>query len=281
MKILFTGKGGSAGSWKIRGEQMGRALGATVKPLATVHDLRACDVVVVVKRTPAQLVAALRASGKPWVFDVVDCYPQPASSAWSRQQAIQWVRDHIAALNPSGVIWPNQRMADDCTMDLPGIVLYHHHRPGIAQNPIRERVEVVGYEGEPNYLEEWLPVLQSECARRGWRFEANPNQLADLDIVVALRGGRWDGYASRHWKSNVKLANAHGSGTAFVGQPESGYLETAAGGERWANNPAHIAAAFDSLAPLSARLAVRRTFLAAAHPIEDAAARLRDFLNAL
>ena len=216
MKLLFTGKGG-AGSWTVRGEQLGGALGAVVKPNATQRDIAAADLVVVVKRTPEPLLAALRAAGRPWVLDVVDFYPQPQAAVWPRADAIAWVRRRIAELAPTAVIWPNERMAEDCGAEKwPGAVLYHHHRPGIRRNPIREQVRTVGYEGAPAYLAEWRPILEEECTRRGWRFVVNPEQLADLDIVVAFRGGVWDGYAPAHWKSNVKLANAHGSGTPTV-----------------------------------------------------------------
>lgn len=281
MKILVTGKGGGAGSWAVRGQQLGEALGAVVRPLASRDDVRACDLAIVVKRTPASVMEALRAERRRWVLDVVDFYPQPSSSGWSRDEAVRWVRARIGELQPSAVIWPNRQMAVDCAVDLPSIVLYHHHRPGIALNPIRERVRAVGYEGQPAYLAQWASPLERECARRGWRFVVNPAQLAELDIVVAARGGAWDGYVPSHWKSNVKLANAHGSGTPFVGQLERGYVETASGAERWISEPKHLRAIFDALECRSTRAAVQERFLASAYPVERAATDLGAFLRAL
>lgn len=279
MKLLFTGRGGAAGSWIVRGEQIGHACGGKVKPLATSTDIRAADLTVVVKRTPDVLVTQL--AGRPWVYDIVDAYPQPESAMWSQDEAIGWVTRHIAKLNPTAVIWPNQRMRDDCDDGRPGLVLKHHHRPGIKRNPIREEVRRIGYEGAAQYLDGWMPHIAKECARRRWEFVVNPKHLADLDVVLALRGGQWDGYASRNWKSAVKMANAHGSGTPFVGQRESGYLENASGAEYWADEPKDLATCFDWLEPVSARELIADRFVQKAYTLEQAAEDLCRFLRSL
>lgn len=278
MKVLVTGRGG-AGSWLVRGEQVGAAMGAKVKPMATVEDCRAADIILVVKRVPDELLSAIRASGRPWVYDIVDPYPQPQCAGWSLDESVRWVQDHLARLRPNAVIWPNARMRSDCAGA--GPVIYHHHRPGIERNPVRERVAKIGYEGSVRYLDGWLDVLQDECKRRGAVFVSNPAQLADLDVVVALRGGPWSGYASRHWKSNVKLANAHASGTPFVGLPEPGYQETATGCEYWATTPRELAIALDWLEDRGARRHVSDRFIAAAFPVERAARQVSEALCAL
>lgn len=279
MRILVTGKGGSSGSWKIRGEQLGAAIHATVKPLATYEDIAKADLTLVVKRTPREVVDALK--WRRWVWDLVDFYPQPEASAWSRSEAIRFVRDRIGQLQPTAVIWPTERMREDCDDGRPGIVLPHHHRPGIQRNPIREAVKVVGYEGRADYLGSWAQRVSAECDRRGWSFVVNPASLADVDIVVAFRNGKWDGYVPRHWKSNVKLANAHGSGTPFIGQVESGYEETASGAEYWAADANSLRMAFDWLESQSTREQVSDRFLAAAYPLQRAAHELGEFLARL
>ena len=278
MNLLFTGRGGS-GSWTVRGEQLGQACGATVKPLAGREDCKAADLVVVVKRTPSIVTTSLQ--GKPWVFDLVDFYPQPTCRFWSQDEAIGWVRHQIKHLRPNGIIWPTQRMREDCDIGLPGIVLPHHHRPGIARNPIREHVTTVGYEGRALYLDGWQEAIERECKRRGWEFVVNPENLADLDIVIAVRGGQWRSYAATHWKSNVKLANSHGSGTPFIGQQEYGYLETRAGAEYWVDEPKGVGMCFDWLTPQSTRKQVQERFLKRAYPVEQAAADLMGFLRGL
>lgn len=278
MRVLFTGRG-TSGSWQCRGEQLGRACGGAIKQGATVADCKAADIVLAVKRVNDELLRALRQSGRPWVFDVVDFYPQPRSYDWSKAQAVDWVRSQVKHLSPTAIVWPNQKMREDCDHGLPGLVLPHHHRPNIRLNPIREKVHTVGYEGAPNYLGRWREWLQAECDRRGWSFVVNPEHLADLDIAVAFRDGQ--GYVAFHWKSNVKLANAHGSGTPFVGQPECGYVETASGAEYWAESRNDLVASFDWLESQSNREMIRDRFLQRAYPVERAAVELKAFLTAL
>ncbi len=277
MKILFTGKG-TSGSWQIRGVQMAQAMGAVAAPMATLEQCAAADVIVAVKRIPDQLLATIRKSGKPWAWDCVDAYPQPACSGWGREQAMLWLRAEVARLKPDLVIWPNQRIQEDAGH---GEVVYHHHRPGIEINPIRERIEVIGYEGSEKFIDSWRPAIEAECRRIGARFVVNPPRLADVDVVLALRGDGWNGYPQARWKSNVKIANAHGSGTPFIGAPEDGYTETACGAEYWATSAEQLRMSLDWLAPRETRAEVKSRFLRAAMPIEKAAKRYEEVLCAL
>lgn len=276
MNILVTGSG-TSGSWEVRGEQLGRALGAVVQPRATLEDLRVADVVLVVKRCSPELLTTLRLAGRPWVYDIVDAYPQPVSSAWTPAQALAWLRTLVDDLRPNAVVWPTERMRADYGGG--GKVVPHHHRPGLLRNPIRERIERVGYEGSPRYLDGGLAGdLAEQCRRRGAQFILNPAQLADVDVVVALRSARWNGYATRHWKSGVKLANAHASGTPFIGAGECGYVEAAVGGECWAETPEEVGAALDALAPRAARLAISERFAEASFSVEQAAELMKAVL---
>lgn len=270
MAILFTGKGGS-GSWQIRGAQ----LGAIGDAIPNVSDPKGYDLAVVVKRVTPGILKGLRARGVPWVWDVVDAYPQPSSVWWSRRDAVHWLRTQVDTLRPSGIIWPTRAMAEDCPVDVPSTVLYHHHRPGLCLNPIRETIRAVGYEGG-DYLGRWRGDLERECARRGWELVINPGELANVDVVVALRDPQ--GYTTRHWKSNVKLANAHGSGTPFVGNPEAGYRETVSGAEYWAEDGADLKTAFDWLEPQDTRELIRDRFTACAYTLAQAQSDLKEFL---
>lgn len=248
--ILITGKGGS-GSWKIRGEQLGEAIGATVKPNATASDVKAHDVVVVVKKLPDQSV--LR-HAKRVVWDIVDAWPQPTGNSWDEWQAKRWLNDTFR----TDCVFATQKMQADSESN--GLFLRHHYRPGIAENPIRQAVKKIGYEGSERYLSNWRPVIEAECAARGWRFVVNPAELADLDIVLAVRGGEFDGYATRNWKSCVKLSNAVGSLTPIICLPESGYKEVAPLGVVWADKPEWLANCFDFLASHAERLRVAESF---------------------
>jgi hypothetical protein len=278
--ILFTGRG-TSGSWQVRGVQLGEACGATVKARANLQDCQQADYIVAVKRAAPDLLYAIRQSGRPWALDVVDMYPQPMCTGWHQAKAIRWVKTQIAELQPTGVIWPNARMREDCDTGLPGIVLYHHYRPGSAINTIREHVALVGYEGSPNYIGEWLEPIKAHCAERGWQFVINPPSLADMDIVVACRGSEYNGYAQSHWKSNVKLANAHGSGTPFTGPRECGYLETESGLEQWVETPDDLRDCLDRLNEQYHRQQVSKAFLASRYSVDDAARDLLGFLGTL
>lgn len=278
MKLLFTGRG-TSGSWVVRGAQLGEAMGARVVPMASLEDCRWADVIVVVKRVPAELLQRIRQSGRPWIYDIVDAYPQPLCSSWGESESKAWLKEHLAGLRPDCIVWPNQRMKNDFAGG--GKVIYHHHRPEIRVNPIREEIKVIGYEGSENYIEAWRPAIEAECRKRGARFVVNPANLADVDVVLALRSKQWNGYAQQHWKSNVKLANAHGSGTPFIGSPEDGYTETASGAEYWAQTPAELSVSLDWLESQSAREEVSARFLQAVLPIDRIAKEYTSWIEAL
>lgn len=274
MRLLITGKG-TSGSWQIRGVQLGQELGARVQAQARLGD---ADVVIGIKRLPDDLLRALR--GRPLIWDVVDAWPQPHGNDWNEGLCQRWLAQEVERIQPAAIIAATKRMATDCqAFGIPVLWLPHHHRPGIEANPIRERVEVVGYEGSPSYVDQWRKAIERECERIGARFEVNPAKLASVDVVLALRGS--SGYAPRHWKSGVKLANAHGSGTPWIGCRELGYLETASGAEYWADTPEELRIALGWLSDQASREQVADRFRAAAISVETAAKRLKEFVCAL
>jgi len=274
VKILITGRG-TSGSWKIRGEQLGQAMGVEVCANASRID---ADLVVLVKRPTTEILRAAR--GVPLVWDIVDAWPQPAGNDWGRGDCRRWLADQVRVIKPAAIVAATQKMAEDCEcFGVPVLWLPHHHRPGIARNPIRERIEVVGYEGSEQYIAPHREAIEAQCKRIGARFSVNPPSLAGLDVVLALRGSR--GYAARSWKSGVKLANAHGSGTPFIGCREAGYTETASGAEYWADTPAELGVALDWLRDQSAREQVADRFLQAARPVDRIAEQYREWLCAL
>ena len=119
--------------------------------------------------------------------------------------------------------------------------------------------------------------MQAECRRRGWEWVENPPTIAALDIVVAVR--EQQGYAARAWKSNCKLANAQGCGVPFIGAREAGYLETASGGELWADTPREMVEALDALTPQLARVQAASRMIDAAPRLVDIARRYREWLD--
>lgn len=280
MNILFTGKG-KAGSWVIRGEQLGAALGASVSPHASSQQIEAADVVIVVKRCPDAVLAELRRQKKRWVLDALDCYPQPQCGSWTPQQSVEWVQREVARLNPTAVIWPNRQMLIDCGDGRPSCVLYHHFRPSLQDHQPQDHKLTVAYEGSERYLDGWKPILVSQCAQRGWSFVSNPSTIAAADIVVALRASQYAGYAQVNWKSNVKLANAQGAGVPFVGQPEKGYLETASGAEIFIGTKKQLSDAFDAVSSLEVRQSMNRIQRRKRYSVHQAADDLRSFVYGL
>lgn len=223
-RILITGKG-TSGSWKIRGEQLGAAIGATVVAQASRAVIDAHDLVVLVKRGPEDLVRRIRESGKPLVWDVVDAWPQPTGSNWPREACLQWLRQRLHELRPAACIAATRVMQRDIEAErVPALCVWHHARPGLQVNPIREQMRLVGYEGSEAHLGTWRQHIDAACQELGLRFVLQPQHLADVDVVVALRQA--NGYAAMQWKSNVKLANAQGSGTPAIVGMERSYADT-------------------------------------------------------
>lgn len=276
MNLLVTG-GATAGSWQIRGAQLGAAIGATVLPKAV--DMDPFDAVVIVKRHPFGMADRVRISGAVLIWDLVDAWPQPIGNGWGRGECLAWLRQQVNSIRPAGIVAATRAMAADCAeFGVPVLALPHHARPGLDANPIREHVQTVGYEGGEGYITGWRQHIEAECKRRGWRFVVNPARLADVDIVLALRDAT--GYAPRHWKSNVKLANAQGSGTPFIGCREAGYLETAIGTcEKWADTPEELKRAFDALSPQGERRRVSQWMRSVAPALDQVAIKYRAWLE--
>lgn len=277
MKLLVTGRGAS-GSFKIRGEQLGAAIGADVIPNAS--NLKGYDLAIIVKRPRADQLERIRQRGVPLVLDIVDAWPQPEGNEWDEKQCHRWLANEIANTRPQALVAATAAMATDCgRFGLPVLHLPHHARPGLQRNPVRASVRTVGYEGGPQYIERWSRVVEPQCRRRGWGFVVNPPSLAALDIVLALRDQT--GYAPRHWKSAVKLANAQGSGTPCVLGRESGYTEQLNGTAFWADNETELAAMFDALEPWPARKRFADELYAGTPHLAQIAERYRAWLEAL
>jgi len=278
VNLLVTGRG-TSGSWCIRGQQLGEAIGATVQ--ANASRLSGFDLGIVVKRAPADLLHRLRVAKLPLVYDVVDGWPQPVGNVeWQRSQCMDWLRRQVRDIQPVGLVAATRAMAEDCReFELPVLALPHHPRPGQRQNPIRERVQKVGYEGAPHYLGHWRDTIERECKTRGWEFVINPASLDAVDIVLAVRDCR--GYPAKRWKSNVKLANAQGSGTPCIADHEEAYEETAAGGEVWVSEPDDVGAAYESLTSQEARAKASRQLQAGTLSLERIAAEYQAWLQTL
>lgn len=213
--------GSGKGSWQIRGEQVGTAIGARTVGAPSDDDLRWADVVVLVKRAGAAWAALAQRFKKPIVWDALDFWAQPSDNHATPEVAQALVRAWIAAIRPALVLGATEAMAQACG----GEYVPHHSRPGLTATPARETVATVAYEGNALYLGRWRQRLEAECAQRGWQFVINPTYLGQADLIVALRDGVWDGWICRQWKSGVKLVNAMAAGRPVITQLTAAFSE--------------------------------------------------------
>lgn len=277
MKILVTGKGGAkSGGWAIRGLQLGQALEAQIEPMASVATCKEADIIIVVKRTPHELMQNVYQSGKPWVYDTVDGWPQP--NHWEQHDAIQWLSKHVRALNPSAVVFGTSRMQADADFRGPSLILPHHSWPKYKPNEIREKVSIVGYEGSPKYLGKWVITVQDACRAMGWEFQIN-GDMTQADIGICLRDN--GGYPARFWKPGTKLSNLHALGIPALCSPEAGYRSVASGMEFWINKEKDVENAFDNLADVKARKEISKSMLKAAITLESVADKYKAWLKTL
>ena len=275
MNILVTGRG-TSGSWQVRGLQLGHAIGAIVQPQA--NSFKGVDLVVLVKRPTPDILNRIRQRGLPLVWDAVDAWPQPQGNSWTEQQAKDWLYREIDTIKPVAIVAATQQMADDIN-GMPTLTLPHHGRTGQGMNPIREKIQRIGYEGSEKHLGRWSHDLAQECRKRGIEWVVNPQKLTDLDIVIAVREAT--GYAPMNWKSNVKLANAQITGTPCILAKEAGYVETASGGEMWADDMQSVSRAIDYLEPRTRRLAASSLLKSKDVTIQTIASKYKRWLSAL
>jgi hypothetical protein len=185
-------------------------------------------------------------------------------------------RQKLKAIRPMAVVAATRWMARDLAeFGLPTLCVPHHARPGLVPTDIRP-MRVVGYEGSHRHLGTWQQWLEWECAGRGWQFVMNPPQGYEVDVLVALR--ELDGYPARHWKSNVKLANAQALGTPIICNREAGYIETACGAEFFADTREEVQWSLSALESPDVRRALAPRMREAAPMLVDVAARFEAWL---
>lgn len=273
MNALLVGVG--AGSWDIRGRQLGGAIGARVCVSPTAEDFAWADVVVIVKRAMLHFGGIAKACGKPVVWDALDFWPQPALNSLSSNDAVTLVRN---------LAWPGLSLigaTEAMARAIGGTYLPHHAWPGLTPAPAREDVRIVAYQGGAHYLGRWAGWVADQCAARGWQFVVNPKDLREADILVAFRDGQWDGWICREWKSGVKVVNALSAGRPLICQPSAASREIGADGTV-IDSPDELGAALDLWADYDRRSLTAATALdrSLAYRLESVAANYRMVLEA-
>src|SRR5262245_26042910 len=272
--VLIIGFG--PGSWTMRGEQLGAALGARVAAVPLARDLAWADVVVLVKRAGPLFAATVHRAGRPLVWDALDFWAQPGANASSETTARALLRAQLTAVRPTLTIGATRAMTDAIrAAGCAAAYLPHHCRIGLTPAPVGAHVHTVAYDGNALYLGRWARWLTQACSRRGWQFLINPPDLRVADLVVAFRDGPWDGWMCRHWKSGVKAINAIAAGRPLLRQPCAGSSELAAPGSDL-EEPQHLDDVFDAWASHDARLSAVQPRRAVS--VEAVAAQYRDLL---
>lgn len=246
MNVLVVGGGG--GSWTVRGQQLGQAIGARVVGAPSSGDLTWADLVILVKRAAFDWATRVRRMKKPIVWDALDFWEQPDENSVGEAGAKALLTQSVMSIRPVLVIGATESMAMTCG----GVYLPHHCWPNLLPTPAREHVTTVGYQGKRKYLGRWYKPLLAACVDRGWRFALNPIDLRTCDLLVAFRDGRWDGWMCREWKSGVKLVNALAAGRPIITQDSAAFREIRPFGMA-IEKPEELSDAFGMFASVKAR----------------------------
>jgi len=249
VNVLIVGSG--KGSWMMRGQQLGAAIGARVTSQPTDDYWRWAELAVLVKKAGASFAPDAHRFGVPVVWDALDCWRQPDDNRWTESYAKSRFQAQIDAIRPMLVIGATQAMAEACE----GVFVPHHSWQGLTPTPAREQVRTVAYQGNAAYLGTWAGALQKACTKRGWTFAVNPSDLSTADILVAFRDGPWDGWICREWKSGVKIVNAIAAGRPLISQNSAAVRELQPDGSI-VERPSELAAALDFWSDRDARQAV-------------------------
>lgn len=282
MTVSFVGYEGK-GTWQIRARQIaqvieGRIDSQLLKPAK-------CKVVILIKMPEKPLLARIKKFNLPIIWDIQDCWPQNDKVNMNnndKDTMMEWLYSSLQYVNPSIVLSTSTKMKDDIeSLGYKTTLIHHHCRPKIIINPIREQLTTVGIEGTPKQVGSWVPKLEKICEKLGLKFvsnlESNRDQLYHFDVLVTQR--EHTGYASKNWKSNVKLANAHGSGTPSIFTREQSYIDTAIGFEHWADTEEEIIESLIKLKDYELRKKIHTEFLKHTNTIDNVAAQYKELIN--
>lgn len=227
-------KNGFPGSALMRGVQVATAGGWTVNSFSSRPDVR-----VIVKKGSGTLLSPARVT----IWDPVDFWPQPergdmqiVSAGGDRDiiSALEDARKKTGSVPKNAVIISITKTMRDILNENGYRTFYipHHYQPGIEQNPIRKKAEILGYEGSEKFLGDDLRQRLSKLATSlGMRFVVNPGKkygtdgLKEMDIAILIRSKVHTNIFTTQLKSGVKIANCYASGTPFVSQMDAAAAE--------------------------------------------------------
>ncbi len=288
-RVCFWGDGAS-GSWLMRAEQI-----AAMRPEWDAfgkHDfspsqLGDYDVLCIIKRFDLPLALHAHALGKAVVYDPVDPWVQPCDGLVNNSisRVLDYFHRFFEGLPVDGVIFPNRKMMEDHGHLMPNATtIYHHYRQNTKPIKIREKAEVIGYEGRAEYLGPWEQIVTDVAAKLGLKFVVNPAHLGLCDIGFAARGGLHGSMMASRYKSNVKLANLMGAGIpAIVQSDEQSYREVDNGYVKFFTDEAQLEDCLRQVLPYEHRQEIHQSFLADRTPysLEAIAAQYETYFQSV
>jgi len=284
MNITFAGHE-SKGAWLIRAKEIAPYLNAKLDPLFL--NSNNCNLVIIVKRPEPEVINRIKRQSIPIIWDIQDSFPQLPKNNYgelSKDKILDYYVKLLKEISPTIVISTNSQMKKDIEeLGFKSVIINHHHRKNITVNPLREKLITLGIEGSPFQYGKWQKKLHSICKKLNLTFKPNLNASKDklhfFDVVVNIRS--FDGYAAKYWKSNIKLANAHGSGTPAICSRSQSYLDTASGYERWADTEEEIITAIEELRPYEVRKEIHEHFLKHKIGIDDVVKEYQNLIDSI
>ena len=164
MKVLFTGRGGKAGSWQMRGLQM-----AEMRPdwravaNCTLADLRDTDVAVITKRISDDSLAEIKKWGGKIVYDPLDFWHQPndAVGISSPEEVQLKFSKHFKNINANLTLACNEKMKHDLAPMCRRVEILHHHYDPKLKAAKYNAGRTIVYWGHPRYLGEWADKMSN------------------------------------------------------------------------------------------------------------------------
>ncbi|WP_166829606.1 glycosyltransferase [Thalassoroseus pseudoceratinae] len=288
-KVCFVGDG-SSGSWLMRADQiasMRPEWAAFGKQDFAPSRLADYDVLCIIKRFDLPLALHAHAIGKAVIYDPVDPWIQPFDGLENNSisRVLDYFHRFFDGLPVDGVIFPNRKMMEDHGHLMPNATtIYHHYRQNTKPIKIREKAEVIGYEGRAEYLGPWEQIVTDVAEKLGLKFVVNPRHLGLCDIGFAARGGLHGSMMASRYKSNVKLANLMGAGIpAIVQSDEQSYREVDNGHVRFFTDEKQLETCLQEILPYERRQEIHESFLADCYPysLEAIAAQYETYFQSV
>ena len=237
MKVLFTGKGGITGTWRMRAIEMASThTNWKAVPMATKQDFIGIDAVVLIKRINPTLLEPIKQWGGPFFYDALDFWRQSIedTTIFSVKDIHKTFNKYFNRCSPFVILCTNKIMAKDiASMGYKTEVHYHHYDSKLIPSKNRLSNSIL-YWGLSRYLEEWYDIMKKVCKKLDKVFLVHSGKQSiigssayNAEAMFAVRGGKYNTWLAKRWKSGIKGITAERLGIPFIAMPEQSYIEQA------------------------------------------------------